>query len=212
MSSFKFLGKVESRAAASPFFKQGLTDDLLRAAVEAGDAARNGCRATDPDDYPARTAHTVAYRYLCDHLRSRGWHSAKVRGQVRLVTPDGRHALVFASGDEITGLRLGSQPRTRSAKGEVTTNAIRLNLNLFLFGWDDAGPDDAEIWFVLVAWIDGEKPEVRFELSRPVAQQSSGVIHVWDARVMFDPILGVPDPYDSGEEPEEEVDFRIRRK
>lgn len=210
--NFEIIGQLESEAAASSFFSHGLSVELLRTALKNGDAARRGCHDTDPDDYPARTANVVAYRYLFGELRSLGWQHENERGQIRLVTPDGRHALVLATGDENTGLRHGHQPRTRSAKGEVTTNAIRLNRDLPLFG-EDAAPSGAELWFVLVTWIeDEEESEIRFELSRPVGQQASGVISLWDARVVFEPIRSELNTYDEVEELEDEVDFKIERK
>jgi hypothetical protein len=167
------------------------------------------CTALDPPGARGHIRHIRTVRYLREVLVPCGWSPDDAGNVGAVVSPDGSVSIVVTSGDAATG-RLGQNPRTKYAKGEVTWRRVRQNVQLSLFGKDSEGPTDPwpevdvrQTW-VLLQYPAGEA--VRAELSCPEGVDDSGRICSWSHRILLPDLpldtfeSSVDDPDDDGDD------------
>jgi len=190
----------------------GLDVNVLRDAVAMGEAARNTCTANDPAITPGFLAWARTTRGLRDLLAPRGWCRSNDGGLETVVAPDGKVALVVATGDEATG-RAGVPPKTKYSKGPATAAAIEQNqLSLF----EDLAPivpalapADRVTWLLLIA---RESDEVRCELSLPAAIGEDGRVESWSERIILVPVGGDGEPTIKPADQEPEIEVSVSRR
>ena len=121
-----------------------------------------------------------------------GWRPMQHNGMPILINKELGYTIVITSGDENTGVKDSSAPKTRNAKGEVTQNYVGRNYDLFDddFTADSNSSADKHQTWVLLYTLDKNKSEVRYELSLPTKTSISGnkgkmKICEWQTRVIF---------------------------
>lgn len=170
--------------------KLGLkTADLLDA-VRAASHARAMCTDLDPPMYPALSLWAHGVRRLRQRLLPLKWSISNDGGYCTIVSPEASHAIAVASGDVNTGNPHAS-PTTLCPKGPRTEEAIsanQLRLDLRRPGEDEiaVAHEQCETWLLLIQ-IDGDKSEVRAELSLPSGQDEQGRVTTWVERILLRP-------------------------
>lgn len=166
-----------------------LNEKMLRQIVRRGLTARRSCTAFHPPSYPGLAQWAETHVALREFTTPLGWRVSDEANFSRVISPDGRCALTVASGDRLTGARGPKDPSTKYARGSQTDLAIQANKTLSLFGpTDDATPPPhCETW-ILLLHADLQRAEVRFELSRPQAQDGEGRVVAWSRRIILPPI------------------------
>lgn len=122
-----------------------------------------------------------------------GWKAEQRSGMPVLINPERGITIVITSGDENTGIKDFSSPKTKNAKGHVTESFVGRNYDLF----DDENNvdtlleciDSHQTW-VLLYTFDKNRSEVRYELSLPTSTAISGnkgkiKICDWQTRIIF---------------------------
>jgi hypothetical protein len=164
----------------------GLTLDEVAKARGMAQVDVDQCTDLDPLGFRGtmRTGRTM--RYLREALVVRRWRPDNSGNQPSVVSPDGRIAIVCASGDPATGL-LGCTPKSKYPKGEVTQRRVRKNVQLSFFEpiEDDApvAHDDERTTWVMLQHPAGEA--VRAEISCPSGFDDSGRIDEWSHRIVL---------------------------
>jgi hypothetical protein len=103
----------------------GLKREVLLAAVEEGERARQNCTENHPVTAPGTFFYHETVRGLRDLLRPE-WRAKCDGGSELTISPTGNHAIVVACGDGNVG-SLTRDPRTRRKKGRQTKKAIQAN-------------------------------------------------------------------------------------
>lgn len=168
----------------------GLDRSLLTRAIQKGDAERQTCTRLDPPLLGGLLRWGRIVRYLREPLIQQGWGTDDTSNYARTVSPSGLVSIVVATGDAATG-KAAYQPRTRCPKGPLTSQAVRRNQQMALFGTRAAQAGIADqTWFLLV----GDDAEgVWAELSYPSSITPTGWIDDWSTRI----IIGSVGPGDS---------------
>lgn len=112
--------------SAALFEIDGLTREVVLAAVEEGERGRQNCTVNHPVTAPGTMFYFDTVRALRDQL-SPDWKKKCDGGSELTISPSGKHALVVASGDENVG-SLTHAPRTKRRKGNRTRRAARANV------------------------------------------------------------------------------------
>lgn len=196
----------------------GLSVDVLRDAILAGETARDMCTANDPSNAAGFDAWARTVRNLRERLISSEWTRSEVGGLPTVVSPSGSLAMAVATGDEGTGKSNGS-PRTKYAKGPATVAAVLRNRTQREFWESDAEEatvpnPTAQTWFLLRNRID---ETVYAELSLPAAIGDDGRVEEWIERIILPPISldprgGLLQPPDAGGDRGEAIDVPVRRR
>lgn len=201
-----------------------LSGELLLSALEAGMADQ----ARTTENHPATYRGSVMYGESTCRLRELGlplgWIRESTKNFETLVAPDGRMAIVVASGDEWTGTAsVARQPTTRHGKGLVTRRVVYRNrqaalefvnsaeqTNAEVFAPDDDGQDKYQLtWFLLHCLVDGE---LRSELSHPTKIDEAGKITAWSERLILGRIPGSPEVMPRPEDEPVEPIVEVRRR
>jgi hypothetical protein len=193
----------------------GVSEEILRSAVDAGVQQASGCTSHDPQNLGGILIWGKGMRELRDRLVVNGWKPRDTRGFPTATHPTGSHQIAIAAGTADTGRRTAI-PRTRRAKGIVTAGAVAGNqLTLAdLDAWFEPTDPDMRVeqtWFLL-HYVDELADEVRLELSLP-GEMKDGHITGWLERVILRPLPGAPNidlGNDEDDEPPIEVDVRPR--
>jgi len=191
----------------------GLTVDALRDAVGMGEAARNSCTANDPAIAPGFLAWAKTTRGLRDGLAPADWRRSSDGGLETVVSPDGKLAIVVATGDEATG-RIAGSPKTKYSKGPATAAAIEQNQLSFLFATPEPivpGPVPSErvTWLLLIA---RGTDEVRCELSLPKAIGDDGKVETWAERIILEPVGCDAEPAVTPADQEPDIVVEVSRR
>ena len=168
----------------------GLREEILREAVQRGQAAYASCTPNHPAPYRGICAWAETVSALRELLLPKGWTRSD-SGNLPLTT-DGasRVCITVSTGDENTG-RIGGSPCTRSSKGPRTASAITINaLQMRLFEEIRLQPDDLEEINGKMTWIllfhrDPIANELRCELSRPIKMNVDGQVTGWAERIIL---------------------------
>jgi hypothetical protein len=163
----------------SRLYALGLDEATIAKMVLHGLAARQACSPFSPPSYPGTTQWaetTIASRQF---LAPKDWTPDDSNGFPRVASPDGKIAIVVATGDERTGIAT-EEPRTKYSKGPETSAAVAMNEQLALVA--EAPTPQRETWILLVTT---NEYEMRYELSRPRGQDSKGRVVEWSDRIIF---------------------------
>lgn len=187
----------------------GVSEQILRNAVERGEIARSGCTQLDPPTRAGYSAWAETTRAIREALIGKGWQAVQ-GGSCPTVSPDRKIAIIVQTGDDATGMQRGT-PRSKNPKGPAVELAVANNNQLLL--WDDF--DDAkdlppaETWVLLVG---RDRDQVRFELSLPSRMDSDGRIAEWKVRIPFMPINTQPTSNVEPVEDTGEIEIDVRKK
>lgn len=172
----------------SRLYALGLDEATIEKMVLYGLAAKQACSPYSPPSYPGTTQWaetTIASRQF---LAPKDWTPDDSHGFPRVVSPDGKVAIVVATGDERTGIAT-AEPRTKYSKGPETSAAVAMNEQLtFQLQRSlvaEAPTPQRETWILLVTTNEFE---MRYELSRPKGQDSKGRVVEWSDRIIFSPV------------------------
>lgn len=189
----------------------GVTMEILRDAVLAGEQERYNCTPNDVPMMSGTLGWGRTLRTLRDLLAPLGWVKDD-SGSFSVRRSDGKVQIIVQTGDERTGLPADVEPRSKNPKGDAVATVVRGNAQL-RFGFMDGEPrrdPGVETWILLIASIDGE---ARSELSLPFETDAQdGRITGWRYRIVLPPIPFRPDFDFTGIEDTGEVDFEIRKK
>lgn len=192
----------------------GLTTELLRQAVAAGEMDRSSCTPNHPFFFAGLMGWGGTVKALRDNLAVIGWKGKTRRGVDLVLSPDDTTAIAVASADEWTG-RLGGSPKTNSSKGSGTVAAIERNRSsqMWLAGFEpmeEAAPEPGTTWYLL---IHSAVDEVRCELSLPTQMGDDGRIDSWAERIILEPVgAGTDLSILPGADDQPDVEVSISRK
>ena len=197
---------------AAWFAMHGITRDLLEEVVQFAHLHRQNCQASVPNGYPGYVFWGQGNAMLRDMMTARGWRIDDTGGQPRTVSPDGTHAITFASGDENVG-NAHKDPSTRHPRGEMTEGFVNANRQFLLF----APPPPASKVKVpkcatYILFARRFRNELRFELSLPIEITDSKITRC-EPRFFYDPIiLPGAGATDGDDDADGEVQFDVPRK
>lgn len=194
----------------------GLTEAVLRLAVEEGQSAWANCTINHPPLHRGIVAWGEPIRSLRENLIPLGWKRYDAGNQPFVMNQAGNLAITVATGDENTG-REDRNPCTKSSKGPYTESAITNNaLAYTLFGdirTAERKTIDARVTWVLLFHRDEETLEVRCEISLPSRMNEDGQVDEWLERVILGPIpFGGGSVRVSNEPPPQTPDIEINIK
>jgi len=168
----------------------GIASARLDAALDAGDI---GARQADRFS-PVMAAGTRRWLDTVQVLRSGlaadGWSLDDTRNSPRVISPEGRTAVVAVSGGPGTGIP-EADPRTARPRGATSVSAVQVNQQLEFDGVLDAVLADMaaernaslETWFLL--YFRSKTEGLRAELSRPVLITDGGSVRAWAERIIL---------------------------
>lgn len=156
-------------------------------------------RATGPNK-PKSAPGTNAWQRGIEVLREEtiplGWTPDEPNNQPRTVSPDKKVAITVSSGDANTG-NPNKEPQTRNDKGAQTTKCAHYNsqqgelfpsqTNIVSLPRKLEETSSEELWMLLF-YIDVEKREVRYELSRPTSMSEKSKVNGWSHRLIMPPV------------------------
>src|SRR5438132_10367074 len=90
--------EVASRLAAL-----GLSEELIRNAVDRGVAERRSCTRFDPPSYPGIVQWARTHRALRESLVPNGWEADDAGNFSTVVSPDQLNAITISTGNDRTG-------------------------------------------------------------------------------------------------------------
>jgi hypothetical protein len=191
----------------------GLTRELLFNVSLRADAEAKLSTDLDAPTHAGTTRFSRTTRFLREALVPVGWDYDNSRNYCRTIHPSGAFSIVVSSGDEGTGIVVaGQSPSTRYPKGEVTVQAVEINMQLVLeLGEEFETPERREptsvVWYLLQRVTVGE---VFLELSLPT-EIHNGVISKWEERIVLGSIPrdGEPTVRDGGDHGEEEASYDV---
>lgn len=191
----------------------GLTSEMIRTAVEAGEFERINCSDLDPVSIPGIEMWRWIVVKLREQLIPRGWRPLNRRNLPLVVNPETRVAISVSGGDLGTGCQ-DHTPSTRHPKGPVLWNLVKENKQGHLF--EDvsartvlAAPKEDELLTYLLLTCPIADGTVRCELSLPWSIDTCGYIRSWKERIIIDEIALGPGLSDSAPA---EIEIPVLRK
>lgn len=195
----------------------GLTIQILAEAGKAGEMGRANTTENHPPLHGPFNAYAEATAALRGLLRPLGWARSNKGGYAITISPDGKHAIVVAAGDENTGSH-HSEPKTRSPKGPRTEAVVSANFIQTTF-LREIGMEDIEetvlrrreedpsalTWIFLIASMDNR---LKMELSLPIFIGEDGRPERWPERIIL-PDLDLSGGPGSGSLPSDGDDFDV---
>lgn len=164
---------------------------------------------------------------LADERASVGFRRVNEGGQPLIIHPTRDLAFTVAAGDEFTGIEGGKTPATKSSKGPRTVEAVRLNLNGWLFPeMQEEATASAEesarierarrnTWFLLI-YLNIAAQVYRCELSLPTHLDDQQRIDDWSERILLGEFPfgdGARAGNDGGEPPmTDEITLEVKRR
>ena len=97
-----------------------LNEEILRAAVAQGVAARKACTGFHPPNAPGFVQWMETHVGLRALLKPRGWTPDDAGGFSTVVHPAGSFAITVATGDDRTGREGFPHPSTKYPRGPLT--------------------------------------------------------------------------------------------
>lgn len=213
MSKTKIL--LEPGTSASAMSASGLSEDIIRKAIELGVRTYKKATPFHPKTHGGSSAWGEVVASIRQDLKLKGWSLLDQNGLSMVCHKDSGISIVISSGDKQTGLEDGF-PSSRNSKGAATSNFIDLNYDLFK---DEivSSEEQADLskTYVLLYFFDFDKKEARFELSLPTEMNAKGYIKGWKERMIFGPISLNAEPKfedDARAEFNDDVDIDILKK
>lgn len=205
----------------------GLTIEELQEAAQANFLAQASCTANDAPTAPGFLGWNASVRVLREFSTTKGWERQDTKNSPRLIHPDGKFSIMFATGDDATGVSI-LNPSTKSNKGATTRASIDSNAQeVSLFDAEmiphvipirkhkgDGSLGHTTWVFLVYVRIDhsSENPRhtVRCELSLATNMNASGYINKWRERIIIPEIDISHDPIDKRTEfaPDQEIIFK----
>jgi hypothetical protein len=195
----------------------GLRYQALKEAVGASNTERERCSPHSIKTAPGFYAYNGLVAGLSG-LRADKWERINLGGVLPLWVHTGhRIRLVVTSGNALTGLHYGEEPRSRYPKGELVQQMVKQNKEaemnpLFDLAMDADGDRDPiadfDLWALMI-YFDKAKSEIRSEVSRPKGVTGRGFIGSWTHRIVLPPYEVIDM---SGDDPNEgfgEVDVPV---
>lgn len=180
--------EVSSRLAA-----MGLSEEILREAIEQGQAAWAGCTSNHPVQFPGVYGWAETVAGLRERLLPGGWTRSNEGNLALTVNRAGTLALTVSTGDEFTGDRT-TEPCTKFRKGARTISAVSDNMDQYrlfpdmqLTAEDLRALNSKETWMLLIR-RDVQAHGVRCELSRPINVNDEGKVDGWAERIILSSI------------------------
>ena len=183
----------------------GLDAEVIRRALQAGQAAARRTRPAHPRNYAGLTATAEATAVLREELESKGWTPYYKDGINGALHPDGSVMIMLVPGDRMTG-DSGRKPRSkrRGPRGIELIDANQLSLFPDLFPRNEKR---ITTWYVL-NHHDRRDGEIRIEVALPKTYDGEHRVCDWEQRFILEPLsLGTVDPstpaveFDSDENP-----------
>jgi hypothetical protein len=179
----------------------GVTEEILRLAVEEAIAGFNSCTDNHPRTHAGSRFWADGIRSLRDSLTvlrfervesGKEWHAEEDNNLPLVVNKAGTVAITVATGDKSTG-KEHETPCTNSAKGPRTKDAVNVNEAQYLLIPDlHLTPEDLEkfekmgrMTFLLLMHRDAQSLEVRCELSRPRTMDKCNRVNGWIERIIL---------------------------
>jgi len=200
----------------------GLTEQVLRDAVLAGELERVSCTPLDPLSYPGSSAWALTVRRLRESLIPRGWRPEDAHNLPLIVEPELGIAISVNAGSEATGME-DLTPTTKHQKGQLLRDQVienRRQLNLFATDRQFIPtPQEFErlTWILLVRSTfnprssnEGEQV-ARCELSLPAQIDEGGFVSRWETRIILQPVRLDSHPawHDGYDEEDDEVEVDV---
>jgi hypothetical protein len=209
-----FAGLIKDPIRANQRLRElGLTREILRNAVTAGQLAHLSCTANHPPLMRGVYAWGETIRSLREQLAPVGWMRSDANNFSLVVNDDRSVSIAVATGDDETGNEYGN-PTTRSKKGPRTATAVLENsrqMPLFAELEVPAPLDPEQVgltYFLLVRRI-GER--VRSELSLPTSIVD-GRVKDWSERILLDDIEFDGSPFESDDLDLPDIDVEVIRR
>lgn len=169
----------------------GVTEEILRQAVEAGERARLTCTANHPRTTPGFLGWAETVKVIRDRLIPEKWTKSDDGGLPTVVHPKGTVSVAVTTGDEGTGIE-GSELKSKYTKGAATAAVIEVNHTQLGFDEQLLGPRVLKkpsgtmlTWYLVIRRLPHE---IRFELSLPSGLGENGQVVDWKERILFAPI------------------------
>ncbi len=200
----------------------GLTSEVLRRAIRAGELERVSCTDLDPKSFPGTAAWAFTVRSIREQLLPQGWRYQNKKNLPLVIEPVRRIALVVTSGSAATGDST-LEPTTKYPKGPVVAGQVQVNRRQFLlFGESQFSP--LPLQSELITWLLLIRVEYRpqnedigehvafCELSLPSEINEKGFVTVWAERIILDPVK-LDEPRRRDDEDEEfDLDVPVTRR
>jgi hypothetical protein len=201
----------------------GLTQEILRDAVRAGELERVSCTPLDPKSFPGTAAWALCVRKLREFLLPRGWKFLNKKNLPLVVDPVRLNAIVVTSGSAATGLA-DREPTTKYPQGPATAGQVKVNRQQgVLFGEARFMPlplkNEFVTWLLLIRvehkpQDDGSVVEHRAvcELSLPAEINEKGMVTAWAERIILDTVKLDEPAQRKDDDEEEELDVPVTRR
>ncbi|WP_413612909.1 hypothetical protein [Bdellovibrio sp. HCB-110] len=169
----------------------GLTEEILKQAVEAGERARLSCTENHPRTTPGFISWAEMVKVLRDRLIPLKWTKNDGGGLPTIVHPQRKISIAVTTGDEGTGIE-AAELKSKYPKGAATAAVVEQNFSQLCFDDTLLGPRTVKkifgsmlTWYLVVRRLPHE---VRFELSLPSGLSESGQVIEWKERILFAPL------------------------
>lgn len=203
----------------------GLTSEILRAAITAGELERVSCTDLDPLSYPGTSAWGHTVRHLRRLLLPLGWRQENPSNLALIVEPVRRIAIAVTAGSRATGIA-DLSPTTKHQKGPMIQDQVLVNRRQLLLFKDDRRflptprLDERLTWLLLVRAEYNPRTAstgdhiARCELSLPAEINEDGFVIKWWERIILEPVRldQVPAPKWTEGDLETEFDVPVRRR
>jgi hypothetical protein len=188
----------------------GLTPEIVRDAVMAGEVHRRRCTRNHPPSYGGYGAWAETVCRLGELLKPEKWTRRDPSNFSIVVNADETVALAVSTGDDRTGREGDPHPRTKYVKGPTVIEAIDRNviqMELFDTGRRKKVAELPKLtWFLLMVRARGE---VRYEVSLPNAVDDEGFVVAWRERIILDPLMFDMDENREPLEPTDEINIDV---
>jgi hypothetical protein len=198
----------------------GLTQDILREAIEQGEIARASCTANDPPCVPGIYSWGSTVRSLRDILipQPYEWTKSDDGNYSTVISPDGSFQIAVVTGDLGTGLA-DHNPTSKYPKGPKTQDAVHANEQFLLFPEDQKAAEEKaakqEAADKRITWILLKRRSsdlVFAELSLPKTISNSGYVETWQVRIILDPIEVEPIAILDDDAEDEAIEVVVKRR
>jgi len=168
----------------------GLSRTPIDRAIAAGLAGRNETTGTSAPTEAGSLQWFKTVQVLRAELSPAHWKIVNLKNSPLAVSLDKKTALLVMTGDSATGKK-EEDPTNKNAKGQMTRNIIRGQLELFRYAKNKhAG---TQIW-VLLYHYDPQANEVRYELSHATAFDKKNITR-FNERLLLGSIPNHPDAF-----------------